>query len=98
MPPRPRLTRRSSVKVRLDPTTKRVLLAMLASPKSPAQVSRIYGIPLVVVWQTVNRLREIGVIREVFSYVDATGSLRRYFEAVLPVDASEDDREVVLEI
>ena len=86
------------MKVRLEPTTKRVLLAMLASPKTPAQVSRIYEIPMVLVWQTVNRLRDIGVIREVFAYVDASGNLRRYFEAVLPVDASDDDREVVLEI
>ncbi len=88
--------RASSMKVQLDPASKRILFAMLASPKTPAEVSRIYGIPVNVVWQRVARLHELGLLREVFSFVDANGTLRRYFEAVLPVDESEDDREIVL--
>ena len=84
------------MKVQLDPASKRILFAMLASPKTPAEVSRIYGIPVNHVWQKVAQLRGLGLLREVFSFVDADGTLRRYFEAVLPVDESEDEREIVL--
>src|SRR5437867_6377059 len=34
------------MKVRLDPASKRILVALLASPKTPGEVSRIYGIPV----------------------------------------------------
>ena len=85
------------MKVQLDPASKRILFAMLASPKTPAEVSRIYGIPVTLVWQKVHRLQELGLLREVFSYVDGTGGLRRYFEAILPVDESEDERELVIQ-
>ncbi len=85
------------MKVQLDPASKRILFAMLASPKTPTEVSRIYGIPVSVVWQKVARLRELGLLREVFSYVDSNGTLRRYFEALLPVDETEDDRELVVQ-
>lgn len=84
------------MKVQLDPASKRILLAMLASPKTPSEVSRIYGIPVTVVWQKVARLQDLGLLREVLTYVDSSGALRRYFEAVMPVDASEGDHEVVL--
>ncbi len=86
------------MKVRLDPASKRILLAMLASPKTPGQVSRIYGIPTAVVWQKVVRLQDLGLLREVLAYIDSDGTLRRYFEAVLPVDTSEDEIEAVVEI
>lgn len=85
------------MKVQLDAASKRILFAMLASPKTPSEVSRIYGIPVNLVWQKVARLRELGLLREVFSFVDANGTLRRYFEAVLPVDETEDDRELVVQ-
>ncbi len=85
------------MKVGLDPASKRILFAMLASPKTPVEVSRIYGIPVSVVWQKVARLQELGLVREVFSYMHANGTLRRYFEAILPVDESEDDQEVVVQ-
>lgn len=84
------------MKVQLDPASKRILFAMLASPKTPSEVSRIYGIPVMLVWQKVNRLHELGLLREVFSYVDGSGTLRRYFEAVLPVDESADERELIV--
>lgn len=84
------------MKVQLDAASKRILFAMLASPKTPAEVSRIYGIPVSVVWQRVAWLRELGLLREVFAYVDASGTLRRYFEALLPVDESEDAEELVV--
>lgn len=84
------------MKVQLDPASKRIVFAMLASPKTPAEVSRIYGIPVAVVWQKVARLQDLGLVREVFAFVDGTGTLRRYFEAVLPVDVSEDEEEIVL--
>ncbi len=86
------------MKVQLDPASKRILFAMLASPKTPTEVSRIYGIPVAVVWQKVARLQDLGLLREVFSYVDAGGTLRRYFEAVLPVDVSEEEQELVLQM
>ncbi len=84
------------MKVQLDAASKRILVAMLASPKTPFEVSRIYGIPVSVVWQRVARLQDLGLVREVFSFVDASGSLRRYFEAVLPVDVSDQEAELVL--
>ncbi len=84
------------MKVQLDPASKRILFAMLASPKTPAEVSRIYGIPVSLVWQKVARRRELGLLREVFAYVDGDGTLRRYFEALLPVDESEDAEELVV--
>lgn len=83
------------MKVRLDPASKRILFAMLASPKTPQEVSRIYGIPVAVVWQKVIRLRDLGLLREVLAFVDSSGTFRRYFEAELPVD--ESDEEVVVE-
>ncbi len=86
------------MKVQLDPASKRILFAMLASPKTPTEVSRIYGIPVAVVWQKVARLQDLGLLREVFAYVDDSGSLRRYFEAMLPVDESEDERELVVQL
>jgi hypothetical protein len=94
MPAGPTLSS-SSMKVQLDPASKRILFAMLASPKTPKEVSRIYGIPVATVWQKVIRLQDLGLLREVLSFVDATGTLRRYFEAVLPVD--ESDEELVIE-
>lgn len=83
------------MKVQLDPASKRILFAMLASPKTPQEVSRIYGIPVSVVWQKVVRLEDLGLLREVLTFVDSSGALRRYFEAILPVDRSEE--EVVIE-
>ncbi|HEY7589141.1 MAG TPA: hypothetical protein VIB49_10415 [Thermoplasmata archaeon] len=84
------------MKVQLDPASKRILFAMLASPKTPQEVSHIYGIPVVLVWQKVNRLQDLGLVREVLCFVDSAGRLRRYFEAVLPVDESEE--EIVVEV
>ncbi|HYM39869.1 MAG TPA: winged helix-turn-helix domain-containing protein [Thermoplasmata archaeon] len=85
------------MKVHLDPASKRILFAMLASPKTPSEVSRIYGIPVAVVWQKVARLRDLGLLREVFAFIDGRGTLHRYFEAVLPVDVSEEEQELVLQ-
>lgn len=79
------------MKVQLDPASRRVLYALLASPKTPGQVSRIYGIPVAVVWQKVHRLEDLGLAREVLTYVDAAGQLRQYFDADLPVDEAEDE-------
>ncbi len=84
------------MKVQLDNASKRILLAMLASPKTPQEVSRIYGIPVAVVWQKVIRLEDLGLLKEVLAFVDANGNLRRFFEAVLPVDESEE--ELVVEL
>lgn len=85
------------MKVQLDPASKRILFAMLASPKTPAEVSRIYGIPVSLVWQKVARLRELGLVHEVFAFVDTNGAMRSYFEAVLPVDESKDEEELVVQ-
>lgn len=82
------------MKVQLDTASRRVLLALLASPKTPAEVSRIYGIPVALVWQKVQRLQEIGLVHEVLAFVDSNGELRRYFEADLPVDTAEDETVV----
>jgi DNA-binding Lrp family transcriptional regulator len=82
------------MKADLEPASKRILYAMLASPKTPSEVSRIYGIPVAVVWQKVRRLEELGLLREVLAFVDSAGLLRRYFEGVLPIDEAEDERIV----
>ncbi|OGS46772.1 MAG: hypothetical protein A3K66_03985 [Euryarchaeota archaeon RBG_16_67_27] len=79
------------MKVHLDPATKRILLAILASPKTPKEVSQIHGIPVIVVWQKIRRLEELGIAREVLAFVSATGELRRYFEAELPTDTSDEE-------
>lgn len=85
----------SRMKVQLDPAAKRILLAMLASPKTPQEVSRIYGIPIATVWNKIQWLQELGIVRETLTFVDSSGELRRYFEAVLPIDTS--DEELVIE-
>lgn len=82
------------MKVDLEPASKRILYAMLASPKTPSEVSRIYGIPVALVWLKVRRLEELGLVREVLAFVDSSGLLRRYFEAVIPVDESVEERVV----
>jgi len=84
------------MKVRLDPASKRILVALLASPKTPGQVSRIYGIPVATVWEKIRRLQELGLVHMVLTFVDSAGEMRRYFEATLPIDTSEED--VVVEL
>lgn len=84
------------MQVQLDPATKRILFALLASPKTPAEVSRIYGIPVATVWQRVRRLEDLGLVHEILAFVDASGELRRYFEATLPIDTSEQEAIVEL--
>lgn len=79
------------MKADLEPASKRVLLALLASPKTPQEVSRIYGIPVALVWNKVRKLQELGLVREVLAFVDSAGLLRRYFEASLPVDEGEEE-------
>jgi hypothetical protein len=84
------------MKVRLDPASKRILVALLASPKTPGEVSRIYGIPVATVWDKIRRLQELGLVHMVLTFVDSAGEMRRYFEATLPIDTSEE--EVVVEL
>ncbi|HKW43626.1 MAG TPA: hypothetical protein VJP06_05500 [Thermoplasmata archaeon] len=84
------------MQAQLDPDTKRILLALVASPKTPAEVSRIHGLPVALVWQKVRRLQDLGLVREVLTFVDSTGQLRRYFEANLPIDTS--DHELVVQL
>ena len=84
------------MKVRLDPASKRILVAVLASPKTPGEVSRIYGIPVATVWDKIRRLQELGLVHMVLTFVDSAGEMRRYFEATLPIDTSEE--EVVVEL
>jgi len=84
------------MKVRLDSASKRILVALLASPKTPGEVSRIYGIPVATVWEKLRRLQELGLVHMVLTFVDSAGEMRRYFEATLPIDTSEED--VVVEL
>lgn len=84
------------MQAQLDPETKRILLALVASPKTPSEVSRIHGIPIAVVWQRVGRLQELGLVRQVLIFVDSAGELRRYFEANLPIDTS--DEELIIQV
>jgi DNA-binding Lrp family transcriptional regulator len=84
------------MKVRLDPASKRILVALLASPKTPGEVSRIYGIPVATVWERLRRLQELGLVHMVLTFVDSAGQMRQYFEATLPIDSSEE--EVVVEL
>ena len=84
------------MKVQLDAAAKRILVALLASPKTPGEVSRIYGIPVSTVWQRVHRLQELGLVREVLTFVDSAGEIRRYYEAMLPIDTAEEEMVVEL--
>ena len=84
------------MQVRLDPASKRILVALLASPKTPVEVSRIYGIPVATVWEKIRRLQELGLVHLLLTFVDSSGEMRRYFEATLPIDTSEE--EVVVEL
>jgi len=84
------------MKVTLDPASKRILVALLASPKTPGEVSRIHGIPVATVWDKIRRLQELGLVHMVLTFVDSSGEMRRYFEATLPIDTS--DEEVVVEL
>ncbi len=84
------------MKVRLDPDSKRILIGLLGSPKTAGEVSRIYGIPIAVVWEKLRRLQELGLVRLVLTFVDSSGVMRRYFEGVLPIDTSEEEFVVEL--
>ena len=84
------------MKVRLDPVSKRILLGLLGSPKTAGEVSRIFSIPIAVVWEKLRRLQELGLVHLVLTFVDSTGEMRRYFEGVLPIDTS--DQEIVVEM
>jgi DNA-binding Lrp family transcriptional regulator len=84
------------MKVRLDPVSKQILVALLASPKTPREVSRIYGIPVAIVWERIRRLQELGLVHQILTFVDSAGEMRRYFETTLPPDTS--DREMVVEL
>lgn len=84
------------MKVQLDAAAKRILVALLASPKTPGEVSRIYGIPVATVWQRIQRLQELGLVREVLTFVDSAGEIRRYYEATLPIDTAEEEMVVEL--
>ena len=84
------------MQVRLDPASKRILIAFLASPKTPIEVSRIYGIPVATVRERIRRLQELGLVHMVLTFVDSTGQMRQYYEAALPIDSS--DEELVVEL
>jgi len=83
------------MKVRLDPDSKRILIGLLGSPKTAGEASRIFGIPIAVVWEKLRRLQELGLVHLVLTFVDSSGEMRRYFEGVLPIDTS--DEEIVVE-
>ena len=92
----PTLADSSAMQVRLDPASKRILVALLASPKTAVEVSRIYGIPVATVRERIRRLQELGFVHMVLTFVDSTGQMRQYYEAMLPLDSSEE--EVVVEL
>jgi hypothetical protein len=85
-----------TMKVRLDSDSKRILIGLLGSPKTAGEVSRIFGIPIAVVWEKLRRLQELGLVHLVLTFVDSSGEMRRYFEGVLPIDTS--DEEIVVEM
>jgi len=84
------------MQVRLDSASKRILVALLASPKTPGEVSRICGIPVTTVWQRIRRLQELGLVHEILAFVDSAGEIRRYYEGSLPIDTSAE--AVVVEL
>ncbi len=77
------------VDLELDAESKGILRATLASPKSVAQLTRIFGLPFSQCWETVSRLESLGLLRCVFTYVSRDGRTVRYYEAQLPVDAMD---------
>lgn len=77
------------VDVELDAESKGILRATLASPKSLAELSRIFGIRLALCWERVSRLESLGLLRCVFSFVARDGRTVRYYEAELPVETMD---------
>ncbi len=77
------------VEVDLDATAKDILLATLASPKTPAELSRIFGLSGSVVVDYLELLERFGLVRVVLSYFGRDGRIIRYYEADLPIDTSD---------
>ena len=70
----------------LDPKSKEILRATLASPKSVPQLTRIFGLTFSECWEKVSKLESLGLLRCVFTYVSRDGRTVRYYEAELPVE------------
>src|SRR5947208_16686970 len=87
-PDTPTFAHSSAMQVRLDPASKRILVAFLASPKTPIEVSRVYGIPVATVRERIRRLQELGLVHMVLTFVDSTGQMREYYEAAWPIGSS----------
>src|SRR5207302_9909989 len=92
----PTLADSSAMQVRLDPASKRILVALLASPKTAVEVSRIYGIPVATVRERIRRLQELGFGHVVLMFVVSTGHMRLYYDAMLTIDSCVEEFVVEL--
>ena len=75
--------------VDLDETAKGILMATLASPKTPGELSRIFGLSGSIVVDYLELLEHLGLVRVVLSYFGRDGRIVRYYEADLPIDTSD---------
>jgi len=85
------------VDVDLDVTAKQILLATFASPKTPAELSRILGISGAIIVDYLELLERFGLAHVVLSYFGRDGRIVRYYEGVLPIDTSDLEVEEVAE-
>lgn len=83
------------VALELDAESKGILRATLASPKSVAQLSRIFDIPFATCWERVARLEGLGLLRCVFTFMTRDGRSVRYYEAELPVESEASPLRLV---
>jgi len=83
------------IRVDLDDTGREILLTTLASPKTATELARILDLPVAIVMEYLDVLERTGMVRVVLSYWGREGRIHRYYEADLPVDTSDMEREEV---
>jgi len=74
------------VAARLDRLNLAILRATTSGPRTPGQIARSHGVPVVQCWHRVRRLVDLGVLRLVMVDVTPDGRTLRFFQAALPVE------------
>lgn len=69
----------------MDRTSVAILRATSAGPRTPGQIARAGGVPVVECWRRVRKLAEMGLVRLVMIDVTPDGRTLRFFQASLPL-------------
>jgi len=64
-----------------DETDRRILYGASTSPKTPMELSRIFGIPIAFCYQRLHVLESQGKIRNVLTVVNRKGKILKFYEA-----------------